>query len=441
MSSSIPELTIKDKLQEKYLLFFADTETTGCKGIPIWAKQHQTIQLCAYCPEYNSWFKALVKHPEIDFIPEESIESHRITLQDINTNGIEVKQCFTNYIAWVDSLLSKTTNQREAVFICHNAPFDHDMIMKVITEILKIPAAKLKWNWFDTLEIVKKIFPELAQKYFPVERPHSLPTLMEELCPSLNLGVAHNAETDVKSVVYLFDKILERCALLKEDIKIKPLPKPICTTYLKDIHGYGSYRVQQVVDLYNLLTDKPNSNMKFKTSFNLVTAAHLIYYSMTKIRLSSSTAVTPVTTTNNNNNDNDTWFLVAQTMERCMRKELRIYSDIVIVRTLSYMLNITELDFIYHTMKQSGDKNYFPTIQGEPLVYLPFEFSEEESKKILQELGLKSAMEIYIQYRYTPDMRKFAWLQRLNSHLTPLHQLDFKYLQEKFDAILAFGGG
>ena len=406
-------------IEEKDLnfeLFFIDVETTGCRGVTFSYPDNKIIQISCLSYRTKNFFNILCNPGDDIYIPPMSIKEHRITREDIVLcNAPSTEDGIKELEKWIK--IETGDGGRDILFVAHNADFDRRMILKNSRSGLGINAKKLKWYWYDTLKAFKKYFPELQDKYHPVERPHSLETLMEHFFPSLDLGAAHNAEVDVNSLKLLFiEQILPRdldlhhknwpvtCTKLLSYIPPTGPLQSIKNTYLKDIRGFGPYRCRIVCDEINRILGHKKETLIYKTTPELITAAHLILFGQLKYNIfckqfqrSKSKIIV------------DNWFFVCREIEKFLRIKLKIYSDTTILELLTFVTGRSHNDLVYHTMQENGKKSFFPTMPGNPISYLPFKFENKDGKVLYKTMGLKTASDIYCSYTYTHPANIERW--------------------------------
>ena len=408
---------------DKYTIFVGDTETNGFIGIPPY--KQEILQICFYCISSNEWF-TYICDPGLKYISPESINCHRITLKTIQDNGKPSKLIFTDFLEWVNkNTLPNTT----PLMMAHNARFDHDVLMKSLDLILKVREKKLSWKWYCTLEAVKRLYPEIQEEFFPNEKPHSLGTLMEYFFPNYNItGSTHNAQTDVMCLT----KIIQEKLIPKEVNLDSQLLSHTRQTLISDVRGFGFYRASLICKLYNdFFKDETIDSEIPLVPATMLTCCHLITLGMKKAEKL--------------NLQGDVWFNICQQTEIMLRSEpLNIYSDNLILRLLSHMLERSEFDILNHTMKEDGDTLFFPTLPLSMIcvAFLPLDLSFESAVKIKEILGFSTLHEMYTSFKLTPDSEKKKWIDELNRIIdNKNNEVNIFQLEAAFKKMLDYGGG
>ncbi len=430
---------------EYWSLFLIDTETTGDKGVPLCHKNSQILQICILHVTSDKWFRALSNPSDDLYIPPESVQKHRIGREELTQNGKKAKEVMLEMEKWV----KMKSNNKTPLMTAHNSLFDRTMVMKTWYEQLGKSfgrdCKKHNWVWLDTLEAFRDKCPELTKKYHLKEMPFSLGTLMEHYLPEINMSTAHNAETDVKALKLLFIKIL----LPKLPELYDPLWKVKCRYlhihpgkyaskrlyHLTDITGLGEFRAYHINDICNkAFLAAGGEYLKCITPLGMFTITELLCYCYMRYlqhcAMLKPTAPVPCE-----------WWSVAKEIEvMCRSKPLDIYSDNIIANLITYVLSIPLKDLVFHTMRDDGNKQFFPTLPGEPISYLPLTLNEREARKVYNELGFRTVTEMYADFKYIPSHLKKNWLNNLNARLDPGNAILFDELTEFFQSIVKYGG-
>lgn len=427
---------------EDYCIFVLDTETTGMQGIPLYHPKNQVLEICIKHTQSGQVFRRLCDPGESFFIPIASVQIHRIGRHDLRSFGVPLKDALQDMITWIKEM----SNNKKVIIVAHNAPFDMTMIIKSMEQELQIYAGKNyelhEWLWFDTLKASRELFKELASRFFPVEKPYSLGTMMEFFFPEFNMSDAHSAKKDVDALEMLFvHKILpivpsvytpSKCpymVLYKEETGPN---SNLSLTLVSDLKGIGTWRAKSLNSICNLHFQMLGPEYKrFMCPVTLFTCAHLVAYGFSKYHTSSM--ATP-------HNNFLGWWGTCREIEYILRSPpLNIFSDCIISEVLSKCCSLQLLTFSMHTMREDGDPIFFPTMPGEPISYLPLILSYQDAQNLYKNLGYKSITDVLVDFKFTNiDQNAGRWLVSFNAQLST--QYTMISLKKAFDDVLKYGG-
>ncbi len=319
------------------------------------------------------------------------------------------------------------------------------------------------WEWYCSLEAVKRLYPDIKYNAHKAEYsvvpyskgPHTLISLMKHFYPTFvpkRGGAFHNAAYDCACLKRIF---LEKLMPLDEKVLSTPTWNVDCRNLLswvpksgplqvkiltpvKDVKYFRYYKAFQLCKLCNIeFENAGNDWLQYQTPVELFTCAHLFQYG--KLKALQAIKEEERTSGEEPNTNRDIWWLACREIEYMLRKFLEIYSDESILILFSYMCNCNQADFARGIRTEFGTK-FFPTLPGEPVSYLPFEFSEEIARIMYEVHGLRTAHDIYVEYFTKPDndaKRDFMYkiIASLEPHSAARDMFDFDILDKKFTRI------
>jgi PD-(D/E)XK nuclease superfamily len=165
-------------------------------------------------------------------------------------------------------------------------------------------------------------------------------------------------------------------------------------TYLYQIPGFALARTNLICDeisnaflhetgLFSATLDNTvTTDYKcFIVPPQLLTAAHLIVYGQMRIKQT----IRQKMILNEKIQDQNHWFNVCKHVEFLLRsKPLNIVCENTICNILVHVSGMDLIDLTMHTMREDGNKNFFPTLRGKPIAYQPLKLSEEAAAFIFK---------------------------------------------------------
>lgn len=100
------------------------------------------------------------------------------------------------------------------------------------------------------------------------------------------------------------------------------------------------------------------------------------------------------------------WFRLLREIEIVLRKDGLIYHDDLLLRIISTCANVSE-GFMAHCISHPMDLtiSFFPTVAGLAVAYLPFKFTEAESKRIFKNCSYPTSSSIISAYRLSENRK------------------------------------
>ncbi len=429
---------------EYWTLFIIDTETTGAANIPLWHPKNQVLQIVSHHVQSGRAFSELCDAGPHIYITPENTEVHRITQQDIEYAALPSETVFANFVEWVEDCAQGKT----PLFWAHNARFDHWMVMKSLFIYLNKcygrDSKNLNWYFIDSIACFKAYYPVLFKKYHAWMKPYGLSSLMAHFLPSFNMSEAHNAKKDVEALQLLVIRFLlpqmpslftsywEDCPFFVNHRMGKESLRLILLKTMTGIKNYRTFHMNKKCNDAFLLAG--GDSLEYQCSAGDFTIGHLLAYG----KLRWEQYIKQCKAQHKDIKLCEYWFITREVEMLCRREPVRIFSDKVIVSILANVNGISDLDLTYHTMRSTGEKNYFPTCAGEPVSYLPFHFSEYCAERVFKELGFKTFNEIFASFYYTPQHFRIQWLNAFNARMEPKKGFTFQSLETLFKEALRY---
>lgn len=166
-------------------------------------------------------------------------------------------------------------------------------------------------------------------------------------------------------------------------------------TLLSAVPGFGPYRCTKIAEVVNIafcmegLQEKSHDpdSVDYKTfcvPVKLFTIAHLLVYG--KMRFRQKLRKKRILKEKTELEDHNEWYEICQNIEVILR-DIGISSDETICNVLSLVCGMDTLDLSMHTMKEDGDKNFFPTLRGRPVAFKPLlensKYPEDDARCLL----------------------------------------------------------
>ncbi len=401
--------------------FVIDIETTGMKGIPTYSLKNAPLEIECRHIASNKIFRA-VCNPNI-YVPDICFKYLDIDRNVMNQIGKPPTEIMIQLRDWINA----QSNGKWALLIAHNIEFDFDMILKYLPGAGKT-GSKLKWALYCTLRSAKEKFPYLEEDD-SISMPYSLQSLTRYFFPETK-GHFHNSKNDVSILTRLFmEKLLpiDRSLLSSTYWRIqtpsllsyRPLninnePKPPILTLLRDIKGYKSFRVEKINMIIQdeFLRAGPYWK-RFIVPSNLLRIDSLFQYGWmrTVIKLKDPKNF-------KEDDSKDAWFNICKEIEILLRTHIDIHTDDVILEPLKYITDSCAIDLIYHTIHENSNKQFFPTMPGEPISYLPLEFDDELANCMYKKLGYGTIHELLVGY-LTKSESDDEWFKNIATILRP----------------------
>lgn len=404
-------------LDAKYRVFVFDIETKGFQGIPLFNKRNEMIQLSVTNLHTKETFQHYCK-PVYPYVTPENFAIHRISKEILETRGVDTKEVLSK----LDEFLYKDGNDKQIIMVAHNCAFDCFILMK---EYL-LRAGEFKgfrgfenspFIFFDSLEAMRELYPELTRKYWPTEKPFKLETLMAHFFPYIDIEESHNADFDVKMLCGIFTTLIFPKLPLdhnewKFSINKAIRTDPPCNKLVRNVTGFGDYRVRLLYEavfpyFHSMRSEKP-TDVCLPFSLIQFSCRHLQEYAFRQYKHEL---------THSKETPQYVWSHIVRTLETLMRttEKLTIHSDTVLVEILAAVCNLTTFDLVYCAHNPETGKPLFPSMPGDPISYFPLNFNEEDAKYVCQEMQLRTFNEIYADYKFQSIENRSSWIMKLNS--------------------------
>lgn len=407
------------------MVFILDTETSGRAGIPVWHPNNRLLQVCILHEESGDIFKHYVKYDDSFVVTPESTEIHGISNLTLNSEGVSPKVVLEKMLAWV---AERCTGDESPKVIAHNAPFDRDVLRIALFRELGMDFGRggrdWNWKWYCTVLAARELLPEPGLELFPNEQPYSLGVLYHFYFNEKPDGL-HNAIRDVQALRRVYNEIvLPKLTTpeLHEKFRIGgPDNKQGRLALVKSISGYAEARTSAIsAALCRDFTQEGNASgvfdfAKFAHPPSLLTVGHLLLYGQMRYmqKLRSKEAEGEKLTVK----DQCVWYEIARSVECLLREELDMVSDRVIGELVGRVCNRDIVDLVLHTAREDGTLQFFPTMRGEPVSYLPLKISSREAAMLLEGRGWGTINEIIAAWQTVDQSHKARFYQEVNSCL------------------------
>jgi DNA polymerase III epsilon subunit-like protein len=426
------------------MVFILDTETSGRKGIPLWHPLNRLLQICILHEGSGDVFKHYIKYDDGFFITPESTKIHGISNATIEAEGIPPKVALTNMLEWVKERQPPTPPPE---VIAHNASFDRNVLRVAMHRYMGVDfgkwAKEWDWRWYCTVTAARELLPEPGLELFPNEQPYSLGVLYHFYFKETPAGL-HNAIEDVKALSRVYNElILPKLTTpeIKEKYRIGVPDKHFRCALVKSVPGYKDDRTGKIAEYLcrEFSQEGDRSGVvdfsKFIHPLGLLMLGHLVLYGkmrhMQKIRRKEAQG-------GEVKEQQCSWFDIARSVERVLREEIRIRSDSVIAELVARVCNCDVVDLLFHTAREDKTLQFFPTMRGEPISYLPLKVNEKEAQSLLNEHGWGTINEIIVAW-LTTSQENEAWLYRsVNGCLYKDHEVQPQEMKKMFTELLDY---
>jgi DNA polymerase III epsilon subunit-like protein len=357
-------------LLHKLPWYVLDTETSAQKGVPIWHPQNRLLQVCCYRAKDGAWFTRYINHGKDFYLHPGNVELHKIGVEQLQREG-------QSGAVVMRDLLDFLFVEEEIVIVAHNASFDLDVIMNALEVELGrdfVLERQLKWHWFDTLTYFKLVHPDLGIIVEPSLRPYSLEKLCKRFLSKVSAHM-HNAETDVSMLLTLFkDVVLPNLHAADWGKYLVTGPQNWRGTLIRDIQGFGPVRTQRICEIVNaVFLQEKDEAVSAGVTDQLLRVSDLIFYAFIRMR---------------DGPKGMDWTEVCRHIEILLReKPIEISCDTTIARLLSRVCGLYMHDFLFHTMREDGNKQFFPVLRGTARAFLPFRITNADARLLLEDRG------------------------------------------------------
>lgn len=334
---------------------------------------------------------------------------------------------------WIDSIINcigAATETRNIVLVTHNVQFTRDLLYKTFTDNgyqIGLNGALLKWNWFSTMID----FRERFYKDIPVEENTRIfPSLWEILANIPYTDKAALKEPDKKISLCEYEKIFSSHTLPEWEEKIKTLLKnqwynkpintgirlnmPPVTYFVRCLPGMSSCKNlgDIALEVSNLLkTSAKHCDISLTNELQLI-GSHLLCYGFIKSVYGKANSKKGSASTCNTEEDEDEeytqndWYNILREIEILLRQTGRIFNDEIIHAVLCAICNCYSYEFSYLTFSEKlvekGEtekrREGLLFTPGEPVSYLPFNFSRDFASDMYNKFGYASSYEILVDY-------------------------------------------
>lgn len=427
--------------------FVVDTETSGYPGLPSFHHKHKLIQLAGFSILDRSVFNKYVKYPSPFKLLKQSTKIHNISPQTLENQGESLESVINDFFTWINNVCVQFSSSRpkKPLLIAHSAHFDRNMIYKCIHWDIGKDGINLDLNWICSLELARKFYPELKDNAFKPEYNNSLCKSQPYCLASLGKafygvvdGNFHDAVFDCKCLAKIFiERLLPH---IWKDMKsehwtqtfgmIIPIPSikephnQLLLKPLKDIKYLRYTTKSYIITLLNSYFQSHTHPAASRYICNEYTAtvSHLFMFGWLEfINYLNKTKMETITNDGNQQTKIEVkeqpgaWYHIISNVEVFLRKA-GIYSDDIICEILACMTNRRPWELYCKTKTETGEKSLFPSLPGEPISYLPFNFDEDTSKRLFLIFGIKTAHELYIDFTEKECEIK-AWVNKINGSL------------------------
>jgi DNA polymerase III epsilon subunit-like protein len=430
------------------MVFILDTETSGRKGIPLWHPLNRLLQICILHEGSSDVFKHYIKYDDGFFITPESTKIHGISNSTIEAEGVSPKVALSNMLVWVKQRQSCSLPPE---VIAHNASFDRNVLRVAMHRFMGLDfgkwAEEWDWIWYCTVTAARELLPEPGLELFPNEQPYSLGVLYNFYFKETPAGL-HNAVEDVKALSRVYNElILPKLTTpeIKEKYRIgTPPDKHFRCALVKSVPGYKDDRTGKIAEYLcrEFSQEGDRSGIVDFSNFihplGLLMLGHLVLYGkmrhMQKIRRKEAQGGGV------GGKEECTWFDIARSVERVLREEIRIRSDSVIAELVARVCNCDVVDLLFHTAREDKTLQFFPTMRGEPISYLPLKVSDNEAQLLLSEHGWGTINEIIVAWLTTAagEENEALFFQRVNGCLYKDHAIAPAVMKKTFTELVAY---
>ena len=301
------------------------------------------------------------------FAPEHTITSVSAKLLD----GSSV-----NSIAPVEFLEWVGRRDADVVMVAHRCHYHRDLLLFALGS----EGRDLSWRWYDTFEQAQLLFPWIGDRFWPVERPFSVPSLYNNLSGG---GGEAGVDADVDALAVVFGEIM----------KVSP---PDDTCYVDDVRSRKTLVCDVVPSLKGdqsrLICERLRRDLGPRYSPNVCTLnfVHLLVWAVGRVGAD--------------------WGNIAREVEVMLREEpIGIINDGKLAEIIAILCGVSVAEL----------GSVFPFCAGTPLAYAPLEIQSPAAAAIQADTKCGSMHSLYIRFqRIIEENARRAWLQRL-VHLAP----------------------
>ena len=380
-------------------VFVFDTETTGQKGVPLWNDKNRVIQICAYHPHSGEMFMKLISYGPNFYIAPDNISIHKITPADLEASGEPPKEVLMGFLDFIEK-----NKKGRPWMVAHSATFDHNVIRKMLYLILDRcygrGGVELEWDLFCSLRFFRSEHPDLELITEPKDKPYALGSLCERFLGEKPEGL-HNAAVDVKMLARLFLEIIVPSGVdLTKYLVTKSPYESVRMTKLRQVPYYAEYRTNLIADqirnAFALQADQfPDKDYReLIHPDGLFTVAHVMIYG--KMRYLQTIKNKKTLTAE----EKCEWYEICRHVELLLRSPpINLSCDATIAALVCFVAEVDIVDLMFHTMRENGNTNFFPTQRGLPIAFMPAKVTEHEARLLESEAGWGSISEMVADYK------------------------------------------
>ena len=396
-------------------MFFLDTETSGRKGLALWHPKNRLLQVAIiWVGENVETFNRYIKYDDGFFIPEESTDIHNITNLTINSQGVPVKIALQDMLTWVGE-----RSQSPQIY-AHNAEFDRNVLRIALFRELGLDYGRegkeWSWKWYCTLEASRDLLPEVGKEFWPEEKPYSLKQLCtyNKTTPPDDL---HNAIRDTQVLKEFYLSVLQPKI---KDLSKYLIPKQFST--LDPVTKIPGVAIKRAIQLQRVIQQEFTNEGSFGEIFDysqhitpptMLTVGHLLLYG--KMRYDQMVRRKNTLGEKITLQDQCVWYEIAKNLEILLRVELKITNDSLIANIVGRVCNRDVVDLIFHTAKETGETQFFPTMRGRAVSFLPLKITEKDAKELCDCQGWGTIGELANEWQTREPHRRSHFYREVTS--------------------------
>lgn len=419
--------------------FIIHVASTGFPGCPLYHPKHRILRVYIEDVVTNKVFNRYIKHQDINI--GETIE----WLTGINEDMLYKKEArdansvLTDMLKWVHKQCHRvgaTKCKKTPLMIGFSLGYTKSLILKSMPMDCGKEGCNLSWKWLDLHEAIKIKFPDMkynsfldnyADKPFK-KKPYSIYAVLfhffgqysmdlrdfdmyakwmrrlfiEHVAPVLWETLAHSSldKCGGDDGIFIEDDESEWWKntpgmLLPKNVTL-PGHTPVMLTPLRHIRHIGKFACS-IADVLNREYFVAERGMAaYVTNEHTITVAHLYVYGRYQLlNIASAGNVTlPYT---------DVWYQILMYVEGFLRYKIGIYTDEILLNILAPMTNRTPEELYNNTFIEGTSQPIFPTLPGHPVSYAPFEFSDVTAMNLYENLNIKTAHDLFIDYMLFKD--------------------------------------
>lgn len=437
--------------------FILDTETTGFLGCPAHHEKHKLLQICLINVIDQDIFEGWVDHGDDFNIPIESSKLHSIDNKKIkDKKGKPQHEVMKDVWKFAVSKSKKSNGKRKTIlFIAHCAKYDLTIFLKSFEASIGKEGENLDIAILCSCELTKLKYPEIKANAYDdaydnkilKRQPYKLQSLTKHWYNEME-GEYHDAVFDCKCLLKIFyEKLLPKIwkeitspdwklitpGIIKPRHVLRNKDDILLLTPLSQLKFCGKY-IKDIV--FNI--NKEFAKDKWETYITndyLITTGHLFLYGWKK----TLDKVASKNHSNVNVQIEDSWKSIVYYIEYLLRF-INVYSDETILEILSYILNRQPFEVVHNTISEIDGTPIFPSMPGEPISYKPFQFSPVNASRLYEQLNIKTAHDLYINYMcfLKPKSTLKGWIYSILPHLTidAIYELNETICEENFKKII-----